>query len=216
MLKFLFGITFGGLMIAGTAFAADVKNSPAPAFDWSGGYVGVDFGAAMNNSNWFSPANPPQFNTNGTGLAAGGVVGFRHQMNNLVLGVEGSADLLTVDGEANCVGTFPTCVTKESFIGMLQANVGFATGRVHLYGTGGAAYGSFEHYEKISVNQSWGGESRLGWTVGAGLDYAVSDHVTAGVRWNYYDFGTKTISPPFPVNFTENGNLVTARIEYKF
>jgi outer membrane immunogenic protein len=210
---------FGILAFLGitSAMAADVKTIAAPAaFDWSGGYVGIDFGAAMNSSNWFAPTSPPQFNTNGTGLAGGAMIGYRHQMNNLVLGIEGSGDLLGVDGEANCVLITPTCVTKESFLGMIQGNIGFASGRIHLYGTGGVAFGSFEHFEKTTINQSWGSESRVGWTAGAGIDYAINPKWIAGVRWNYYDFGTKTLTSPFPVNFTENGNLVTARIEYKF
>ena len=137
-------------------------------------------------------------------------------MNNLVVGVEGSADLLGVDGEANCVGIVPTCVTKQSFLGLVQANIGYAADRIHVYGSGGIAFGNYEHYETITINQSWGTESRIGWTVGAGMDYALNEKWIAGLRWNYYDFGTQTINTPFPVNFTENGNIVTARVEYKF
>ena len=219
MKKFLSGIALTSALLSGTAMAADVKIAPA-AFDWSGPYVGLDVGAALNSSRWTDPINGfAPFNTDGSGFAAGGVFGYRKQINNLVLGFEGSADWLGVSGEGNCAGFAPTCVTKMDFLGLLQANVGVAKDRFHFYGTGGVAFGDYQYFQKISANQSWNGGLRTGWTVGAGLDYAVSDRLIAGVRWNYYDFGKQANGGgvgPMVLEFAENGHLVTARLEYKF
>ncbi|MDE2383378.1 MAG: porin family protein [Alphaproteobacteria bacterium] len=208
------------LMLGTTsAMAADIS-APA-AFDWSGGYLGIDFGAALNSSQWSSPTNSYlPFNTNGSGAALGGVLGYRRQMeNNVVIGAEVSGDWVGVDGEANCVTFTPTCITKQDFLGLGQVNIGLAQGRAHVYISGGAALGDYHYSEITSLNQAWDGGMRLGWTAGAGFDYAINDKWLAGVRWNYYDFGTQSNGggiSPVVVNFKESGNLITARIEYKF
>ncbi|WP_258589406.1 outer membrane protein [Mesorhizobium sp. AR02] len=39
--------------------------------------------------------------------------------------------------------------------------------------------------------QTFAGRARVGWTAGLGAEYAFTDHWTAGVEWNYCDFGSK-------------------------
>jgi len=215
---------FGILAFLGTtsAMAADVKTIAAPAaFDWTGGYLGLEGGADLLNSQWSSPTNLyAPFNTNGTGLAVGGVIGYRKQTNNnLVIGAELSGDWLSTLGQANCKGTIPTCNTGQDFLGLAQFNIGRASGNVHYYVGGGAALGDFQYNETVSLAQSWTGGMRLGWTLGVGADFALSNQWQAGLRYNYYDFGTQSngggISPTV-VNFQENGHLVTIRLEHKF
>ena len=186
MLKFLTGAAFAGMVMAGTAVAADVA-MPAPAFDWTGGYFGLEAGAEFNNSTWIDPAGVNvTFNTNGTGLAVGGVLGYRWQKSsNLILGAELSGDWLGTDGEANCVNTLPTCITKSDFIGLGTVNVGVAAGMAHFYVDGGVAAGDYSYSQKTALVQSWNGGLRLGWTAGAGVELALTSNLVAGLRWNY-------------------------------
>ncbi len=214
-------LAFGILAFLGTtpAMAADMV-APAP-YDWTGAFVGLEAGADLLNSQWSSPTNTfVTFNTNGTGVALGGVAGYRKQTsNNLVLGTELSGDWLSTLGSANCALITPTCNTRQDFLGLAQINVGIASGVTHFYFGGGAALGDFQYNETVSLAQSWTGGMRLGWTVGAGADFALTNQWQAGLRYNYYDFGTQSIGggiSPALVNFQENGHLVTIRFEHKF
>lgn len=94
-------------------------------YDWSGGYVGVNGGAAFNNTKFTSnyrykgDGDPDEttlslideldFNTttNNTGFTGGVVAGYNMQMSGLLLGVEGDFNYLGFEGNVkkNDTGT---------------------------------------------------------------------------------------------------------------
>ena len=48
-------------------------------------------------------------------------------------------------------------------------------------------------------------ETRTGWTVGIGGEYAFTNYVSAFAEYNYYDFGTRTLTFLDPVGaFNDN------------
>ncbi|HEX7588911.1 MAG TPA: outer membrane beta-barrel protein, partial [Anaerolineae bacterium] len=72
---------------------------------------------------------------------------------------------------------------------------------------------------------SIGGDgTRLGWTVGGGLDYAITNNWFTGIEYRYSQFGAKSFTYPLAipvlgfVGFKQelSNNQVTARIGYKF
>jgi outer membrane immunogenic protein len=72
---------------------------------------------------------------------------------------------------------------------------------------------------------SIGGDgARLGWTVGAGLDYAITNNWFTGIEYRYSQFEAKSFIYPIPilnlglVGFKQelSNNQVSARIGYKF
>ena len=91
--------------LAGSAFAADLPSrkeapvyvAPAPAFSWTGFYIGGDIGAAWatttasptgsTENNYYGMSNP---SLNTSGFMGGGYVGYNYQLNqNFVVGLEG-------------------------------------------------------------------------------------------------------------------------------
>jgi outer membrane immunogenic protein len=102
-------------------------------------------------------------------------------------------------------------------IGTIAARIGVAlgpTGGTLLYVKGGAAFGhdSFTlNFTDIvsctrgacrtfpnstSVGAFDGSQTRWGWMAGPGIEYALSDHWSAKVEYNYLDLGTKNITLP--------------------
>ena len=88
-----------------------------------------------------------------------------------------------------------------------------------LYTDGGVAFTDYNFAETTLNVQSWGGGQRTGWTVGLGAEYAITDHVTAGVEYNYYDFGSAIGSGgnnPTTVKFSDDENTLVGKLSYKF
>lgn len=85
------------------------------------------------------------------------------------------------------------------FYGALTGRIGFVTGPTLLYAKGGIAFlnaevnvddGCFDAPcggSTLAVNRE---ESLTGWTIGGGIEHAVSANWTVKAEYMYYDFGT--------------------------
>jgi outer membrane immunogenic protein len=167
----------GGMAFAlAGAAAAQPSDASSGTVNWSGVYVGLNTGWNSANtradpgsattqqltgvSAGAAPVTVPpvtfptrQMNYGTSGWAAGGQVGFNHQMGHIVLGLEGDMD--AVNGHAfqassyqlpaTALTTSPgTTVDIERFTApkwtsTVRGRVGWAMGRALIYGTGGLA-----------------------------------------------------------------------------
>jgi outer membrane immunogenic protein len=217
--------------LSAPAFAADLPSrslapaftAPVPiAFSWTGFYAGLDAGYGWNDSRWQNTGAPvfANFNTDGNGFVGGAHVGFNWQMNQFVVGVEGMLNYSDVRGNNLCSGLAGTnCRTTQDWIGDINLRAGFAIDRALIYATGGIAFTDYNFNQTIAPTVSWGAGSRTGWTIGVGLDYAITNNWIAGLQYKYYDFGSSTSgSSPAgtTVRFRETESVVLARISYKF
>jgi outer membrane immunogenic protein len=240
------------IALASQALAADLptrKEAPsapvAPAFNWTGFYGGLDVGVGANDSRWDNSADPNNAETNGpfdvnsAAFLAGGFAGYNYQINNFVLGVEGSVSYvgLNSDSSPSLSLAFPldsvTIKTKQDWLGSADAKLGYAIDRIMLYAVGGVAFTDYGLSEASDLAGTYYGhnaglQSRTGWDAGLGLDYAITDRWIVGAEWKYYDFGMRTFNtgpsatnlpagPGFDfVKVGETENNFTARIAYKF
>ncbi len=79
--------------------------------------------------------------------------------------------------------------------GSAGLRAGFAADRFLPYVTGGVAYAQYDatYSEPDNDDAPRSDEGNLiGWTVGAGLDNAVSDSVIIGAEYRYTDYGSDT------------------------
>ncbi|MEP3231548.1 MAG: outer membrane beta-barrel protein, partial [Hyphomicrobiales bacterium] len=166
-------------MIATTANAADLPNDvlepiaapvQAQAFDWSGFYVGANAGIDFNgrfDNNFGADLDKD------TGFVGGGVIGYNYQFDKLVLGVEGDINYLTGDATtANASG-------EVDFISTLTARAGFTpTERLLTYVEGGLAIGRPD----LGLDNFYDRDLALGYAVGAGAEYALTDNWISGVE----------------------------------
>ena len=204
-----------GIVAAGAASAADLPSRKGPvaapvylppAFTWTGFYVGANAGYGWGNVNANGWANVGDLD----GFVGGGQVGYNYQMGQFVLGVE--ADLQGADlSSGNNLGLVNV---KTEYFGTVRARVGVAFDRFMPYITGGWAYGNV----KTSIPGIGFSSDRShtgGYAVGAGLEYAVTNNIIAGVEYLYVDLGEKNILGAGTKVGTDF-SVVRARLSYKF
>lgn len=178
-----------------SALAADLDVPPpelrSASFDWSGPYIGV-FGAAVAVDGTYDatctnivPCATPTYTDiehSGIGYAGGALIGWNHQMDSFVMGVEGDWAF----GGTVATNDEPGIDTDLSFnnIATLRARAGFALDNTLLYVTGGLAAVDMEFGAVMSTSES---DSRwvYGWTVGGGLEHAFSDHLSGRIEYLY-------------------------------
>ncbi len=230
-------VSMAAIGLATPVLAADlarsypVKAVPVvePVFSWTGLYAGVNGSYAGGTAQIDqSGANPYNWGINASGYALGGQVGYNYQFaNNVVLGAEADLQWADITGQTvttalgSVQGTFGGSI---DYFGTLRARAGYAFGRVLPYVTGGAAYGKTS-YTFTSVNLAAPANSydlsqsgtQWGWTLGAGLEVALTDHWTVKAEYLYVDLGTlnvNTSSSPRTLDLPFNDLKVA--VNYKF
>ena len=208
---FLLAIAFSGAAVV-AAHAAD-QSVPAtkapsyypnsyypPATMWTGFYVGLHVGGAFGNGSWVDtfPTTPVNSNPTGTGIEGGGQIGVNAQWDWLVLGFEtdiGGTNLRA--STTNAQGDFNTM--RSTWVSTVTARLGYAMGPWLLYAKGG---GAFADLRNDIPPQIVSGISKLqvGWTAGAGIEYAFTHNWSARLEYDYLDFNnaSATIFPPPP------------------
>ncbi len=184
----------GIVALSGAAAAADLPVAPAPyykapvyapAYNWSGFYLGINGGGGWGRSTWTTTG---PFDTSG-GLV-GGTLGYNYQVNQVVLGVEGDIDWANINGSTNtgCTAVGGTgCATGDNWLSTVRGRLGYAADRFMPYITGGAAFGDI----KASGPGLTGTDTtNAGWTLGGGIEFAIAGHWTAKAEYLYVDLGS--------------------------
>ena len=218
---------FAGVALAvlsGTAFAADLPQRPqvytkAPAYvapiayNWTGFYLGINGGYGFGNSSFSGTPGTGNFDVNG-GMV-GGTLGYNWQAGQMVYGLETDIDWSNILGSAAC-GAF-SCETRNNYLGTARGRIGYAADRWLPYITGGLAYGDVEARVPGIGSAS---DTRVGWTVGGGLEYALAQNWTVKAEYLYVDLGKFDCAaacggtPPDNVDF--RSHVVRAGLNYKF
>ncbi|WP_202322188.1 outer membrane protein [Mesorhizobium sp. 113-3-9] len=214
-------------LIGGHALAADaISAEPTTVHDWSGVYVGGQIGYGFGKTDAvFSSPNTPTFQASQDydidGFLGGVQVGYNYQINSLVLGVEADiagSDIKGHSGEINVGVRGDTYDTKVDWFGTLRARAGYAFDSTLIYGTGGLAYGSVENrYLGGPLNSFSEKGTKTGWTLGAGLEQAFTDHWSANVEYLYVDLRDQTIDyGGSNTEFDNKFSTVKIGMNYKF
>ena len=232
----LVGIAVAASALAAPALAADLPppaapppRAPvayipaAPAFTWTGFYIGLNAGYGFGQSNWTSPmGSSGYFNVDGP--LAGGTIGGNYQIGQIVVGAEGDFDWQNVKGTlvgGNCTlpGAIPaSCRSASNWVGTFRGRIGYAFDRVLLYATGGGAFANIQ----ASLNSlPWASSTELGWSSGVGVEVAMTDNWTAKAEYLAVGFEHASCglancfaAPPVSVIFYES--MVRGGVNYKF
>ncbi|TPL35997.1 outer membrane protein [Mesorhizobium sp. B2-4-6] len=192
------------VLATGTAYAADVlQEAPvAASYDWTGAYIGVNAGGGFGTFK-LSPSGggPGSIDLSASGFLGGVQAGYNWQSGQMVYGVEADFQGSDVKGELSVGG--PSIETKVDWFGTLRARIGFTpVDRFMVYGTGGLAYG----HEKISAPGVDLSKTKVGWTVGAGAEYAINTNWTLKSEYLYTDLGKAT--------FTTGGSGIDVKVPF--
>ncbi|MER8807813.1 porin family protein [Mesorhizobium australicum] len=183
-------------VVSGSAYAADaIVSEPVPvaaSFDWTGAYIGVNAGGGFGTFN-LAPSGgaPGSIDIDASGFLGGVQAGYNWQVGQFVYGVE--ADFQGSDIKADLSFGGPGGLeTKVDWFGTVRARLGYTpVDRFMIYGTGGLAYG----HEKISAPGLDLSKTRVGWTVGAGAEYAITNNWSFKSEYLYTDLGKETFNP---------------------
>lgn len=180
-------------------------------------------------------------------MIGGAHVGYQIQLpqwsmfssSGVVLGLEGSVDGTSLSNTSAASfpdGTTLTAQTSADIQGSIRGKVGIAWDRVLIYGTGGVAFGGFNTNLSLANSGAVTGapffangnvsSTRVGWTVGGGIQYAVTNNWWIFGEYRYTDFGTHNegnltgatslLGVPGSANFSGNRNLQQNQVQVGF
>ncbi len=150
-------------------------------------------------------------------------------MNQFVFGLEGD-----VDGSSFSKTTFDpitgtTFGTRIPVEGSVRGRVGVAWDRALFYATGGAAFAELQKTYSVGAPPFFGAvgpfylqnsQGRVGWTVGGGVEYALTNNWSVRGEYRYSDFGHQSdaLAPvaAVPVDHHVVEHAVRVGFSYKF
>lgn len=217
-----------------------------PAFSWTGAYIGgnVGYGWGDGSAPWnnyllyyYSGYDSVAANggSNPSGWFGGAQIGYNYQLaNNVVLGAEADFNFGSMTDRLNYTAVDagdPTLQdtgsinTKIDSFGTVRARVGYSMDRFLPYVTGGLAWGnvkvseSFTSYADGALD-GFGASSRSdtlwGWTLGGGVEYAITDNWTVKAEYLYIDLGDITWDGASGTKLDMSMSTLKAGVNYKF
>jgi outer membrane immunogenic protein len=246
-------IALGLTGVVTSAVAADLPvrpaPPPAPIFSWTGFYFGPHIGGGWANGDAQSVSSPePGFfdpfrsDLKGTGVVAGGQVGFNWQLaSNWVIGFEGDISGTTIDDSAtqNTATTLGiplipasslTLTRNINWLASARGRIGVSWDRALLYFTGGVAWAGITFQADLhrpilpDIFVVSVGDTRTGWVIGGGLEYAFENtNWTMRGEFLHYQFDGFRVEAPSFNGFTAqdtlgnfNVNVVRVGFNYKY
>ena len=227
---------------------------PLPEFSWTGFYIGGTLGGEWAASDYsetptgaFIHANPKTVaamvaagtgTLSPSGVIGGGEAGFNWQSGLFVLGAEtdlsgwslSESAAVTVPGIAPGRTITATTSTSSNWLFTARARAGVASSNWLFFVTGGLALSNVNFAQSIffSASQSTqagaASATEAGWTVGSGIEYALSRNWSIKGEYLYVRFPSQTanqFNPGFPA-YTGlaaanlNVSIGRAGINYRF
>lgn len=235
-----------GAIAADNVAGDSVPEAPVASFyDWSGGYVGAFGGWARGKTTAtdiegeeYGGATPgATMSLSDDGFVGGLTAGYNFQNGSWVFGPElelgwASIKKTHIDPNDNDDGLF----AQYGFYGTATGRLGYAADRTLFYGKGGLAFariksagGEFDGVGEENDDGYWGfdgneagfgNKTRLGWTIGAGVEHALSEKWTVKAEYLYADFGSSTYNnledPDSPFKFRDKLHSVKFGVNYQF
>jgi outer membrane immunogenic protein len=202
----LFGaatLCFGTSAVAAQStdiFALPVAPKPASTeINWAGTYVGADVGGMFGTTRVVDTGVLVEKGADTSGVMGGLLAGFNWQDGNWVYGTEVDASIADVQGHGAIVEPLRYALHWAAN-GRLR--LGYTvTPDTLLFVAGGIAITDLRFTEIDFV-----GRTRVGWTIGAGVEQAFNDCLVGRVEFLYADYGqiryTQGPSDFYLVNFT--------------
>lgn len=214
--------------LAADLIARPVTKAPpiVAASPWSGWYAGINGGGTWsNNTASLSDTSSPAIFSTGVALGytplsmdakhgggfGGGQIGYNWQTGSWLLGLETDiqgADIGSTSTSPHTINSGPgaglniirTAQDHIDWFGTVRGRMGYVTGGVLLYGTGGVAYGhtgSNFNNTILLLNESIGGSAsstQAGWVAGGGIEWAFARQWSLKGEYLHVDLGSTDVS----------------------
>lgn len=180
------GVFAATLCFGGLSDTADADSAPY-GFSWTGFYGGVHLGysaADIDHFDVFGAGTVLDHNVDGA--IYGGQIGYNHQLDDLVLGIEAEVSGSDVDGNAGAGGTargFDLDVTYG-----VRGRLGYAMDQLLFYATAGVTIAEVDATSAFGAD----GDTHVGFVVGGGAAWRLTELISLGVEYLYADYETKS------------------------
>jgi outer membrane immunogenic protein len=193
------GLALGAVQSASAADIARPVYKAAPvivAYNWTGFYAGIHGGYGWGDVN----SNLLGFgSSNQDGWFGGLQLGYNWQApgSPWVFGLEIDSAWGDIkrDATAGGPGIVANAFSKIDYFGTARGRIGYAFDRAMFYTTGGLAWANNEIGGSVAVPGFFAGASssntHVGWTLGAGLEWALANNWTAKIEYLYLDLGSE-------------------------
>lgn len=206
MKKILLAVIAAAAICTTSAFAADLpvkapiyKAGPAPMFNWTGFYAGVNggYGWSQWSDQLRDTGNPGTISgLSPQGWFGGGQAGYNWQGagSPWVFGLEADIQASDINDKRNwAVGA--TLLQQKSgldWFGTVRGRVGYAVDRTLFYATGGWAFGRVNNCEcaRNVLGTTFKSDTTAnGYVVGGGVEYAFAPNWSAKLEYQYINLG---------------------------
>jgi outer membrane immunogenic protein len=254
MKKILLATVALSTLAAAPALAADLaRPAPPPPpvaykapppiyiYSWTGCYIGGNGGGLWAKKDWTADAADPVFaagssfgSHNPSSGIAGAQVGCDYQFaGGFVVGIAGDYEWAYATGRSgdalNNAFFVTTGFIDQSRIRSLASvtgRIGYAWDRFLGYVKGGGAWERDEYsiFNPLGFEVGFAEETRSGWTVGIGGEYAFLNWFSVFAEYDYYNFGTRSNTLVQPgtglvfdvVNVKETKNVFKAGLNFRW
>jgi outer membrane immunogenic protein len=187
----------------------------APAFNWTGFYIGLNGGYGWGRSNWSTIATTTRPRGGLFGITAG--YNWQAPGSPWVFGLEGDVDWSDMRASATTVGCPVGCTTRNDWLGTFRGRIGYSVDRFLPYVTGGLAVGNIK-----ATPAGFAGvdDTNAGWTLGGGIEAMIAPNWTAKVEYLHVNLGNVSCSAVncggVPLNVSFHADIVRGGINFKF
>lgn len=186
------------------AQAAYPAKAPVRYAGWTGPYIGIHGGYGFGDydvSGILSATAEPK------GGFFGIQSGYNWQLSqNWVFGLEGDSAWGSISQ------TNGTSRADIDAMGTVRARFGYANGHALYYATGGLAW---IHADTAAAGVTTRDQFWIGWTAGAGIEYALSQKWSAKVEYLYADFGLRDVVGGLSVRDEFNVHTIKLGVNYR-
>jgi outer membrane immunogenic protein len=179
--------------------------------DWTGFYLGAHVGGLIGGASWTDPLSGLSDDPVAASVLGGAQFGVNWQEAAFVYGFEVDASGFGLQAQATD-GTGNVHTLAANWLSTITARAGYSFGVTMVYLKGGAAFGDERNTvtTPLGITATTGSNTQVGWTIGAGAEYAIDRHWSVKAEYNYIDLshpsGTLTAAPAL-------GNM-SAQVDY--
>ena len=188
----------------------------AQAQDWSGFYFGAHAGGSSAtgvSEGSLTGGRMPNFGDGDeidmSGMVGGAFAGINMMTDTMLLGIEGDIGIGSVEGSFHYLDTESITSTID-WNAHMRGRVGVAADSALFYLAGGLAVAS----NTVSVDtpdDDVDSAMHFGWTIGAGVEFAITENIVARAEYLYDDYGSADYTL-FGSNWSQDINAHTVRV----
>jgi outer membrane immunogenic protein len=224
--------------------------APAQYYSWSGFYVGAHAGYGWSADPGVTCVQEPGAQTpcmspagfsgstflgapdvNAKGFLAGLQLGYNWQSSNWLFGIETDFSGTNIHDSSQFASQDPNYANAElasryNWLGTTRGRAGFVMDRTLVYATGGFAYARVSNsYSDSPHGTQTASGVKGGWTVGGGLEYALSPNWTVKGEYLYVNLQNTDLNAVWTgtggtssaiFHFKNDLNIVRLGVNYRF